>query len=188
VYRLRLAPVADHLELRAAYLQLDPEALAWDRTGDQGTVSHRSAAALYGLGHLPADVHEFTLPARRQVRRTDVRIHVAELDSSERTARRGLPVTRPARIAADLLRMDEDAEAVARVVTDALRNTDDDPRAFVEELSQLAFRLGFRRGAGESVLRWLLELGGDPTVASAALEILGQRTADPAQRADPRPQ
>jgi hypothetical protein len=54
---------------------------AWERAPDQGVVSHRSAAALYGLGHLPADRHEFTLPTRRQTRRADVRLHPQELES-----------------------------------------------------------------------------------------------------------
>jgi hypothetical protein len=37
--------------------------------GNGGVVSHRSAAELYGLGHLTADQHEFTVPSRRQTRR-----------------------------------------------------------------------------------------------------------------------
>jgi hypothetical protein len=57
VYRLAGAPPADHLELRAAWLQLAPEIPGWDRTPEQAVVPHRSAAALYGLGHLPADRH-----------------------------------------------------------------------------------------------------------------------------------
>src|SRR5262245_51657134 len=75
VYRLRGAPPVDHVELRVAWLQLAPGVPAWERTPDTGVVSHRSAASLYGLGHLPADVHEFTLPTRRQSRRPDVRLH-----------------------------------------------------------------------------------------------------------------
>lgn len=53
---------------------------------ESGVVSHRSAAALYRLGDLPADVHEFTLPARRQTRRVDVRPHRARLGSRSRVA------------------------------------------------------------------------------------------------------
>lgn len=64
VYRLTTAPIPDHMELRAAWLQLAPDIPAWERTSAQGVVSHRSAAALYGLGHLPADRHEFTIPNR----------------------------------------------------------------------------------------------------------------------------
>lgn len=72
VYRLHGAPEAGHLALRAAWPELSPAAPAWERTVDVGVVSHRSAAAVYGLGDLPDDVHEFTLPIRRQTRRRDV--------------------------------------------------------------------------------------------------------------------
>jgi predicted transcriptional regulator of viral defense system len=68
VYHLTGAPLPDHLDLRAAWLQLAPEVPAWERRPDQGVISHRSAAALYGIGHLPADTHDFTLPARQQTR------------------------------------------------------------------------------------------------------------------------
>ncbi len=79
VYRLAGSSPADHLGLRAAWLQLDPETPGWERRPEQGIVSHRSAAALYGIGHLPADRHEFTLPVRRQTRRQDVRLHIGTI-------------------------------------------------------------------------------------------------------------
>ena len=104
VYRLTGAPVPDLPDLRAAWLQLAPDVPAWQRTPEQGVVSHRSAAAVYRLGHLTADIHEFTLPTRRQTRRPDVRLHRGTLRSSEWITLSGLPVTRPARIASDLLR------------------------------------------------------------------------------------
>src|SRR5215218_3416569 len=116
VYHLTGAPTPDHLELRATWLQLAPDVLAWKRTPAEGVVSYRSAAAVYGLGHLPADRHEFTLPARRQSRRSDVRLHHRQMADGEWISHRGLPVTRPARIAADLLADREDPEAVAQIV------------------------------------------------------------------------
>ncbi|MGH3118853.1 MAG: type IV toxin-antitoxin system AbiEi family antitoxin domain-containing protein, partial [Gaiellales bacterium] len=108
VYRVRGAGGVEHLELRGAWLQLSPGVPGWERGPDDGVVSHRSAATLYGLGHLPADVHEFTLPARRQTRRSDVRLHRRSVDDAEWVSLRGLPVTRPGRIAADLLAGRED--------------------------------------------------------------------------------
>src|SRR5436190_9223419 len=108
VYQLTGAPTPNHLELRAAWLQLAPEVPAWERIPDQGVVSHRSAAALYGLGHLPADRHEFTLPERRQSRRSDVRLHHRTVRPDEWMVLHGMPVTRPSRIAADLLDDKED--------------------------------------------------------------------------------
>jgi hypothetical protein len=44
------------------------------------------------------NTHDFTLPGRRQSRRTDVRLHQRELEDQEWIDLRGLPVTRPSRI------------------------------------------------------------------------------------------
>ena len=160
VYHLAGAPLTDDAPLRAAWLALAPEVLAWEREPEQGVVSHRSAAALYGIGHLPADRHEFTLPARRQTRRKDVRLHRRALEEAEWTRLRGLPVTRPSRIATDLLVEREDPEAVAQIVVDAIRNVYDYPGTFAEALGPAAAGLGFRAGDGLAALRWLIELSG----------------------------
>jgi hypothetical protein len=165
VYRLAGAPTPDHASLRAAWLQLAPETLAWQRRPEQGVVSHRSAAAMYGLGHLPADVHEFILPKRRQVRRSDVRIHRGELAEDEWIVVGGLPITRPSCIASDLLSDREDPQAVGQVVADALRDGKDYAGMFVEKLGPRAAQFGLRRGDGVAVLRWLLDLVGDPQAA-----------------------
>jgi hypothetical protein len=162
IYQLAGAPTPDHRDLRAAWLQLAPEIPAWERTGDQGVVSHRSAASMYGLGHLPADRHDFTLPRRRQTRRPDVRIHVRHLDDLEWIGLHGLPITRPSRIASDLLWDHEDPEAVAQIVADALRGVFDYPGTFADGLAPHAGRFGLRKGDGLALLRWFLGLVGDP--------------------------
>ena len=162
VYRLTGAPQPDHLDLRAAWLQLAPEVPAWERTPEQGVVSHRSAAALYGLGHLPADRHEFTLPERRQSRRSDVRLHHRAVRPGEWIVLHGMPVTRPSRIAADLLDDKEDPEAVAQVIADSLRPVYDYPAAFADALAPYAASFGLRRRDGLALLRWLLGTAGDP--------------------------
>jgi predicted transcriptional regulator of viral defense system len=162
VYRLRGAPPVDHLELRAAWLQLAPDVPVWERTPMQGVVSHRSAAALLGLGHLPADVHEFVLPSRRQSRRPDVRLHRATVSGPAVADREGLLVTGPARTAADLLAEREDPGAVAQVVADALRGGEDRPHAFAEAIGGYAQRFGLRRDDGVGMLAWLLERSDEP--------------------------
>lgn len=162
VYHLSGAPLADQAALRAAWLQLAPGVLAWERTAKQGVVSHRSAAAIYSLSDLAADRHEFTLPTRRQSRRADIRLHQRQLDQGEWIILHGLPVTRPARIAADLLDDKEDTEAVAHVVADAIRAVYDYPGTFADALAPHSARFGLRRGDGLALLRWLLELVGDP--------------------------
>lgn len=165
VYHLAGAPLPDHVELRAAWLQLAPETVAWERRPEQGIVSRRSAAAVYGVGHLPADAHDFTFPDRRQSRRSDVRLHRRRLADSEWILLRGLPVTRPSRIAPDLLDDREDPEAVAQVIADAIRGAYDYPGTFAGALAPHATRFGLRRGDGLALLGWLLDLVGDPDAA-----------------------
>jgi hypothetical protein len=164
VYRLKGAPIPDDLALRAAWLQLAPGVPAWKRTAKEGVISHRSAAAAYRLGDLAADRHEFTMAKRHQTRRPDVRIHTRPLTDSEWIVLRGLPVTRPSRIAADLLYEHEDPEAVARIVTDAIRPVFDYPGTFADSLAPYAARFGLRKGDGLAVLRWFLDLIGDPDI------------------------
>lgn len=162
VYQLIGAPEPDHLPLRAAWLQLAPDVFAWDRKAADGVVSHRSAADMYGLGHQPADRHEFTVAKRRQSRRPDVRIHSRDLDDGEWIVLRGLPVTRPSRIASDLLFDNEDPGAVAQIIADSIREVYDYPGTFAGSLARHAARFGFRRGDGIAILKWLLDLVGDP--------------------------
>jgi hypothetical protein len=129
--------------------------------GNGGVVSHRSAAELYGLGHLTADQHEFTVPSRRQTHRPDVRIHVRPLHDDEWASQGGLLPTGPQRIAADLLRSREDPEAVAQVAADALRRGYASPGELAAALAPGAAAYGFRRGGGAGLLEWLLDLTGD---------------------------
>jgi len=162
VYRVAGAPQPDHIELRAAWIQLAPSTPVWQRGPEQGVVSHRSAAAVQSLGHLSADRHEFILPRRRQPSRRDVRIHVGLIAPGEWFSIQGLLVTRPARTAFDLVAEREDPGAVAQVIADSIRDVKDYPGRFAESLSPLAGRFGFRRGDGIALLGWLLELSGDP--------------------------
>jgi hypothetical protein len=73
-----------------------------------------------------------------------------------------MPVTRPSRVAADLLADKEDPEAVAQVIADAIRSIYDYPGKFADALAPHAARFGLRRGDGLALLRWLLDLVGDP--------------------------
>ena len=160
VYRMRGSPPPDHLDLRAAWVQLAPATPVWERKADQGVVSHRSAASVYGLGDLTADDHEFTLPKRRQSRRPDIRFHRAQLVAGEWLNMAGLIVTRPSRIAADLLRDGVEPEAVATIVASALDGIKDYPGTVADAVAPLAGRFGLRRDDGLGLLRWLLELSG----------------------------
>ena len=68
--------------------------------GDGAVLSHRSAAALWGLGR-PASRVDVTIPARR-ARRRGIRLVTATIAEDERTVRDGIPVTTVARTLLDL--------------------------------------------------------------------------------------
>jgi hypothetical protein len=117
---------------------------------------------MYGVGHLPEERHEFTIAARYQPRRPDVRAHHRNLTDAESNILRGLPVTRPARIVSDLLYNNEDPGAVAHIITDSLRNAYESPTTVADALAPHAGKFGLRRRDGLALLRWMLDLVGDP--------------------------
>ncbi len=124
VYRLTGSPPNPDLDpLRAAWLQLGAAAPPAQRLRvPDAVVSHRSAAAVLGLGDLLSDAHEFYTRTRHRLRRDDVRIHVrAQLPRQDWTIVRGLPVATARKIVTDLLHDREDESAIARIVQDALR-------------------------------------------------------------------
>jgi Transcriptional regulator, AbiEi antitoxin len=165
VYHVRGAPAPPMLDLRAAWLQLAPDTPAWQRTAEEGVVSHRSAAALLHLGDLPADRHEFTVPHRQQTRRRDVRLHCRPVRDDEwvRTAGDRLPYTRASRLVVDLLVDREEPSAIAAIVADALDRVLDHPLTFATALRPFAARFGLPPGDGSALLGQFVETAGfDP--------------------------
>jgi len=164
VYRVRGAGEPDHLQLRAAWLQLEPNRPAWERLDDPdvAVVSHTSAASLYGVGDLRADVHEFTSPRRWQTRRRDVRMHRGTVPDSERILLKGLPTTRAGRMIADLLEDHVEHEAVARIAVQVLENVYDYPRVIADKIAPFAPAFGLRQGDGVALLERFFELAGVP--------------------------
>jgi Transcriptional regulator, AbiEi antitoxin len=164
VYRVRGAPQAEHLDLRAAWLQLDPRRPAWQRLDDRGVavVSHTSAARLYGVGDLRADVHEFTIPHRRQTRRPDVRLHRGRVPPEQRILVAGLPTTRAGWMIGQLLADHIDPDAVAQIAREVLEGVLDYPGHVAESLAPYAQRFGYRRGDGIALLDEFLRRAGAP--------------------------
>jgi hypothetical protein len=160
VYRIRGAAEPDHLALRAAWLQLEPDTPAWVRvrSPDVALVSHTSAASLYGVGDLRADVHEFTIPVRRQTRRTDVRLHRGVVPDGQQLLLHGLPTTRAGRMIADLLDDHIEPESVAQITAEVIQRVLDYPNSIAESIAPSAARYGFRRGDGVALLDHLLTL------------------------------
>lgn len=162
VYRIRGADPPDHLSLRAAWLQLDPTVPAWRRLDDPevAVVSHTSAAALYGVGDLRPDIHEFTLPVRRQSRRKDIRFHRGTFGDADVLILHGLPATRAGRMIDDLLTDHVDPVAVAQIVNQILTHVYDYPNAVAERLVPFAARFGLRSADGIGALDYMLRLAG----------------------------
>lgn len=161
-YRVRGAGEPDHVGLRAAWLALDPALPAWRRLDDPDValVSHASAADLYGVGDLRADVHELTLPARRQTRRADVRLHRGRVPAEHRIVLRGLPVTRAGWMIGDLLADHVDPESIARITAEVVDRVLDHPPVIAKRIAPFAVRFGLPRGDGVSLLDELLALAG----------------------------
>lgn len=162
VYRVRGAGEPDHLQLRAAWLQLDPAILAWKRidSPEVALVSHTSAASLYGVGDLRADIHEFILPTRHQTRRTDVRIHRGNVVDQQRILLAGLPATRGARMIGDLIGDHVEPSSVARITAEIIDRGLDHQSDVAECIAPYANRFGFRLGDGVALLDYLLTLAG----------------------------
>jgi hypothetical protein len=96
-------------------------------------------------------------------------------------------VTRPARIVSDLLDDHEDPEAVAHIVADAIRGNYDSPGVFTDSLAAQASRFGLRRGDGLGVMRWLLDIVGDPGTPRWLDEATAHVNPESAQSKKPGP-
>ena len=171
VYRVRGAGQPGHLGLRAAWLQLQPETPVWARLGDPdvAVVSHASAASLYGVGDLRADVHEFTLPLRRQSRRRDVRLHRGSVPAGDAIVLRGLPVTRAGRMIGDLLADHVEPNAVGQIAAEVIDGVLDYPSEIAEQIAPHAASFGLPRGDGVALLDRLLALAGHKSSAAAMI-------------------
>ena len=179
VYRLMGSPTPDHMELRAAWLQLAPDVPAWERTPAEGVVSHRSGGG--ALWHRPpprgpARVHAGPAQAEPTARCSSSPTPIAD---GEWIQLRGLPATRPARIVSDLLYDHEDPGAVAQIIVDAIRPVFDYPGAFAVSLAPHAGRFGLRRNDGLALLRWLLDLVGDKETEKWMQEARNSMTHSP---------
>lgn len=161
VYYLRGGSVPTLLELRAAWLQLQPAKEAEERSEADGVVSYTSAAVAHGVGVFLGDTHEFTVPARKQTRRKDVVLHVSVVTPKEVVWLDGLPVTSIPRTVADLLDWPHSGDHVARVAFDALHRGLTTREELAAALGPVAPRVGHPVGDGEGALEYLRALTGE---------------------------
>ncbi|MCX2747796.1 type IV toxin-antitoxin system AbiEi family antitoxin domain-containing protein [Arthrobacter sp. MI7-26] len=159
VYRVAGAPPTPQDRLRAAWLALDPARTAAERRRGPAPaiVSHRSAADIQGLGDTAADELEFTVPARKQPRDPDVRIHRRNLDKDDWILIDGLPVASPSRVVADLAAEHVDGGHLAGILRSAIIRGNTDGARLAHALAPYAHRYGAPAGDGEGALVLLLE-------------------------------
>ncbi|MDX2835412.1 type IV toxin-antitoxin system AbiEi family antitoxin domain-containing protein [Streptomyces scabiei] len=124
VYFLSTSGMPQHLDIKAAWLRLQPGEFAWNRPPgyrDSGVISHASACQLHELGDIPAPSVEITVPRRRTTNEPFVRLRTAPLDPTEITVVDGLPVTTATRTITDLLKAKADGGHVGGVIAEAER-------------------------------------------------------------------
>ena len=131
--------------------------------GSAAVLSHRSAAALWGIRQDPRVRVDVTAPTRRG-KREGIRFHRSALPADERTSLSGIPVTSVSRTLMDLastLRRNELARALERA--EALRL--DDAISLAELLSR------HPRRSGAAAIRAILAAGADgATLTRSELE------------------
>lgn len=179
VYRLVRFPTGPLDDLRAAWIGTDRRRLAAERLDGSApliVVSHRSAAAVYGAGDLPADTHELTATRRMRLSIPDLRIHVdAGLDRAAWDVVDGMPVTTPARTVADLAAGGVDGEHLGAIIRDLLQSD----RASVDELADAlapyAAEFGHAAGDGRGVLDDLVERVGISRNTQALADVIARR-------------
>ncbi len=154
------------------------------RGGSEGVevVSHRSAAALHGLGDLDADRAEFTVATRRQSRDRDVRFHLATLAAGEWTVLDGLPVTTVERTLVDLARGHLDGGHLAGVVRDAVTTLHLEPGVVARALAPFARRYGAAPEDAQGLVRQFLEEAGIPAATRAAARMVAPAARTRSQR------
>jgi hypothetical protein len=154
-----------HLDIKAAWLRLQPGEFAWNRPPGHpmsGVVSHASACRLHELGDIPAPDVEITVPRRRTTNEPFVRLRTAPLDPREITVVDGLPVTTATRTITDLLKAKADGGHVGGVIAEAERRgliaVDD----LAEHVQPYAHRYGLKATAtGSDLIDHLVSQAGE---------------------------
>ncbi|WP_331732373.1 hypothetical protein OG613_47890 (plasmid) [Streptomyces sp. NBC_00015] len=163
VFQLAGAPLPPHLDIKVAWLQLDPGRPAWQRlTGNSGVISHSSACRLHGLGDLPVGTVEMFADARGPVE-AGVRVHPGPgPEHAQITIVDGLPVTAPGRTITDLLHAGLDGGHVGGVVADAARLGLVDLRTVAQQVAGFVSAYGLPASAsGHDLLSRLLADAGE---------------------------
>lgn len=149
VYRSSAAPSFREDRVYAAWLWLDPSVMAYERprNATDCVASLATAAWLQDLGELNPEPITFTCPARKQTKRSDIKLAKGKLSDAEVTVISGIPVTTPVRTVIDLLDEGEDLSLVSGVLRDAAaRNESIETADFASRVDERAKHYGFASG------------------------------------------
>ncbi|CAL9676370.1 type IV toxin-antitoxin system AbiEi family antitoxin domain-containing protein [Streptomyces sp. enrichment culture] len=164
VYALSAVGMPQYVEIKVAWLRLQPGTPAWERPldgRDSGVVSHASACQLHNLGDIPAPEVEISVPRRRTTTEPFVRLRTATLDAADITVVDGLPVTTAARTITDLLHAKADGGHVGGVIADAERRDLVDIDTLAAAVQPYARRYGLPAGAtGHELIEHLVGQAG----------------------------
>ncbi|MEW1870011.1 type IV toxin-antitoxin system AbiEi family antitoxin domain-containing protein [Streptomyces caelestis] len=164
VYALAAAGLPRHLEIKVAWLRLQPGVPAWERPlggQDSGVVSHASACQVHGLGDIPAPDVEISVPRRRTTTEPFVRLRTACPDAEDITIVDGLPVTTATRTIVDLLRARTDGGHVGGVIADAERRDLVDIGVLADAVQPYAHKYGLPAAAtGHELIEHLVGQAG----------------------------
>jgi very-short-patch-repair endonuclease len=147
--------------------------------GDKAALSHRSAAALWGIGKEPGDLVEVSVRRRTALRRRRIRTRSRPtLPAVDVTRHDGIPLTTPSRTLLDLATLLAPS-ALERAVNDADKRNLADPEALREFVSARAGQ------PGAAPLRSLLDRHSF-RLSDSELEILFRAIAADAGLSPPR--
>jgi hypothetical protein len=145
-------------ELHAAWLATAPAEFRWERLENpaEGVVlSHESVCALMNLGSVTSPLPRFTASSGPSTAQQGTAIEIASLAEDEMTVYDGLPVTTPHRTILDLLAErttpETGSEAMAGILTDAVRRDLVDLRALYDDVMARADLYGLLNG-GENFI------------------------------------
>lgn len=180
VYQLAGGTPTPHLEIKAAWLRLDPGTFAWERplgADRSGVVSHGSACQLHNIGDIPADNVQISVPVRRTTREAGVTFHKTAIPTDDITIADGLPVTTVDRTICDLLQARADGGHVGRVLADADQHGLTDTRTLAERVQPYTRAYGLPKTAtGTDLLNFLADQAGF-TLRDERLTAAGERAA-----------
>ncbi|MFF5247536.1 type IV toxin-antitoxin system AbiEi family antitoxin domain-containing protein [Streptosporangium sp. NPDC000095] len=164
VYLITSAVQPEHLDIKVAWLRLEPRQPAWRRHSIEtygGVISHGSACELHQLGDLPTSMVEISAPRRRTTREQGVRIHRADFEPADVVLVDGLPVTTAERTVVDLLTAHVDGAHIGGVIADADRRGLTNRDSLARRVDRFTASYGLPRSAsGRQLLEYLVEQSG----------------------------